>query len=874
MEREDERLLLVDVILPLPLADTYTYRLPQRLHDRVSVGSRVVVPFGSKKIYSAIVVSVHAPHTPASPLPPNLKEAIDVLDGAPVLLPAQLWLWRWIADYYLCTLGEVYKAALPSGLKLESESVVVYNPDYDEADPLSPAEQYVLDLMEHLREQKVLDLQKSWSEAQRQMANAKCSNGKSQNVLPIVKSLLDKGAVVMREELKRTYRPRTVNCVRLRAEYFDEGRLNQLFDELSRAPKQAELLTRYLDLSKASAALTLRNPSLLVEVEKQTLMQGHSEAAFKGLKERGVLEVYEREVSRLGSSTLALPCREGEGIAESTSASGVYTPSLQGRAWGGSALSPAQQRAYDDIQAALRDRDICLLHGVTSSGKTEIYIRLIQEQLAQGRQVLYMLPEIVLTAQLVERLRRVFGQRLGVYHSKYPDAERVEVWQKQLSAEPYDIIVGVRSSIFLPFQRLGLIIVDEEHENSFKQQEPAPRYHARNVALVLARKVGAKTLLGTATPSLESYYHARMGHYGLVTLSERYGQVQLPKIQVVDIKLQRHRKEMQGPFSSPLLDAMHQALERREQVILFQNRRGYAPQMECNTCGWTPRCTNCDVSLTYHRSTGRMTCHYCGATYPVPPRCPNCGSVELQNMGYGTERIEDDIQRLFPQARVARMDLDTTRSRAAYEHIIADFQHGRTDILVGTQMVTKGLDFERVSVVGILNADTMLNMPDFRSYERAFQMMAQVAGRAGRRSRQGTVILQTKSPDLSVVHQVVHNDFSSLYTEQLEERQSFHYPPFSRLVYIYLKHRDARTVDALARDMASLLRRVFGSRVLGPDTPPISRVQLLFIRKIVLKIETTASMAEARQRLRQLQAYLVQLPQYKSAQVYYDVDPV
>ena len=839
MDDTSGRILLADVILPLPLADTYTYRLPERLHNRVSVGSRLNVPFGSKKIYSAIVVAVRASageDWSSSSL--HLKDAIDLLDEAPVLLPDQLWLWRWIADYYLCSPGEVYKAALPSGMKLESESVVVYNPDYDVDAPLSKTEQHVLDLLERLKEQKVMDLQKAVE---------------VKNILPVIKSLLEKGAIVMREELKRTYRPRTVNCVRLCEAYFDEGRLNQLFTELGRAQKQSDLLLRYLDLSKASAALTLHNPSLLIEIEKQTLMEGHSEAAFKGLKDRGVLEVYEKEVSRLGGERSV---ERGERNAKTAGE-----------------LSVSQQLAFDEIQAAFRERDICLLHGVTSSGKTEIYIRLIQEQIALGRQVLYMLPEIVLTAQLVERLRRVFGSRLGVYHSKYPDAERVEVWQKQLSTEPYDIIVGVRSSIFLPFQRLGLVIVDEEHETSFKQQEPAPRYHARNVALVLARKVGAKTLLGTATPSLESYYNARTGRYGLVTLSERFGQVQLPNIQVVDIKLQRHRKEMQGPFSSTLLQAMREALEHREQVILFQNRRGYAPQIECNMCGWTPRCTNCDVSLTFHRSTGRMTCHYCGATYPVPPRCPNCGSVELQNLGYGTERIEDDIQSIFPQARVARMDLDTTRSRTAYERILSDFQHGRTDILVGTQMVTKGLDFERVSVVGILNADTMLNMPDFRSYERAFQMMAQVSGRAGRRSRQGTVILQTKSPDLSVVRQVVQNDFPSLYAEQMEERQAFHYPPFSRLVYIYLKHKDARMVDALARDMASLLRRVFGHRVLGPDTPPIGRVQLLYIRKLVLKIEVTASMSEARQRLRQIQQYLIQLPQYKSAQVYYDVDP-
>ena len=851
-------LVLADVVLPLPLAETYTYRLPERLAERVAVGSRIIVPFGSKKIYSAVVVKVyHVTDVDDSHLarlsPYTLKEAVDLLDEAPVLLPDQLWLWRWIADYYLCTLGEVYKASMPGGMKLESESVVEFNPDYDAEVPLGRAEQRLLDLMEHLRRQKVSELQKALADVNLQPEGAKGAKGRSPNVLSVIKSLLDKGALVMHEELQRNYRPKTVNCVRLSEAYFDEARLNQLSDELRRAEKQRNLLRHYLELSKARAALTLKNPSLLVEIEKQTLMEGHSEAALKGLKDRGVLEVYEKEVSRLEQSG--------------------NVPSLMGKAGSEAALSPAQQRAYSEIRTALDERDICLLHGVTGSGKTEIYTCLIQDALSRGQQVLYLLPEIVLTAQLVERLRRVFGSRLGVYHSKYPDAERVEVWQKQLSTEPYDIIVGVRSSVFLPFQRLGLVIVDEEHETSFKQQEPAPRYHARNVALVLARHCHAKTVLGTATPSLESYYNAQNGRYGLVTLAERYGEARLPRIEVVDIRQQRHRKEMTGPFSLPLLQAMREALERREQVILFQNRRGYAPQIDCHVCGWTPRCTQCDVTLTLHRNAQRMTCHYCGATYPLPTRCPNCGSQELHTIGYGTERIEDDIQRLFPQARVARMDLDTTRSRQAYERIISDFQHGRTDILVGTQMVTKGLDFERVSLVGILNADTMLNMPDFRSYERSFQMLSQVAGRAGRRRRQGVVILQTKNPTLPVVGQVVANDYAALYRDQAEERSLFRYPPFSRLVYVYLKHRDVRVVEQLAHDAAAALRRSFGERVLGPDTPPVSRVQLLYIRKLVLKVEVTASMAQARSLLRQAQQYLLSLPQYKSAQVYYDVDP-
>ena len=873
MERPGGVLLLADVVLPLPLAETYTYRIPEWLSSRVQVGSRLVVPFGTKKIYSAIVVKVREEDEtskPKSSASHQYKEVLDVLDDSPVLLPDQLWLWRWISDYYICSLGEVYKAALPSGMKLESESLVEYNPDYDSSEALSPVEQYAFDLMERLRKQKIVDLQKSIQEHESLQSSKPQRPVSPSRSLRVIKSLFDKGALIMHEQLQRNYRPKMVHCVRLSEDFFNEDKLNALYEELRRATKQSDLLTRYLDLSKAHAALTLQNPSLLIEIEKSTLLEGYSEAALKGLRNRGVLEVYEKQVSRLGRPSPTSPLK-GE----------AFSSPLRGgqdRSWeveeGLSPLSPAQQQAYDEIQTAFCNHDTCLLHGVTSSGKTEIYIRLIQEQLQQGRQVLYLLPEIVLTAQLVERLQRVFGSRLGVYHSKYPDAERVEVWQKQLSDQPYDIIVGVRSSIFLPFQRLGLVIIDEEHETSFKQQEPAPRYHARNVALVLARHVGAKTLLGTATPSLESFYNAQMGRYGLVTLSERYGQVLLPQIQVIDIRQQRHRKEMKGAFSLPLLQAMREALGRHEQIILFQNRRGYAPQIECQTCGWNPRCTRCDVTLTLHKSGRQLVCHYCGATYPLPQRCPNCESQDIRSVGYGTERIEDEIQHIFPQARVARMDLDTTRSRTAYEQLLSDFQHGRTDILVGTQMVTKGLDFERVSLVGILNADTMLNQPDFRSYERAFQMLSQVAGRAGRRQRQGLVLLQTKSPELSVVHQVVDNDFLSLFHDQMQERQAFHYPPFTRLVDIVVKHRTPAVVDQLSHDLAQLLRQVFGERILGPDTPAVSRIQLFYIRRLVLKVEVRASMYEARLRLRQIQTHLLSLPQYRSAQIYYDVDPV
>ncbi len=537
-------------------------------------------------------------------------------------------------------------------------------------------------------------------------------------------------------------------------------------------------------------------------------------------------------------------------------------------------MREAQRRAKDEILRHFRGQDICLLHGVTGSGKTEVYTHLISEAIDRGEQVLYLLPEIVLTAQLVDRLKRVFGGRLGVYHSKYSEAERIRVWRRQLSPQPYDIIVGVRSSVFLPFQRLGLVVVDEEHETSYKQQEPAPRYHARNVALVLARMYGAKSLLGTATPSLESYRLAREGKYGLALLPERYSRVELPEVVKVDVQELLRRKMMEGPFSPQLLDAMRNALGRGEQVILFQNRRGFAPYVECRECAWVPRCLRCDVSLTLHKSGGRMSCHYCGASYPIPAECPNCGGKRLASVGYGTERIEDDIQRHFPEARIARMDQDTTRSRNAYEKILRDFQRGDTDILVGTQMVAKGLDIERVSVVGILNADTMLNLPDFRSHERTFQMMAQVAGRAGRRGRKGLVILQTRTAQASVISQVLRNDYEAMYREQMEEREAFLYPPACRLIDIYIKHRDARLADSLAGELATCLRRDFGDSILGPEAPPVGMVQRLHIRKLALKTPPTASLRAVRARLRLVQAHLLALPQYKAAQLYFDVDPL
>jgi primosomal protein N' (replication factor Y) len=818
-----------DVILPLPLEGNFTYSLPKSFSNLVQVGCRIIVPFGTSKYYSAIVVKLHDT-IPSYPT----KEAMELLDSSPIVTTAQLKLWKWIADYYLCTIGDVYKAALPSGLKLESESSVMYNEEFIGDNTLTPSEEKIIQILEEDTVQTLSSLQKKTG---------------IKNILPVIKRLLDKNAIRIKEEVKRTYKPRMATYVRITEAFFNETQLNEILTQLKRSAKQADLLMKYASLAGISAALALQNKDLLKEITKQELIENTActPSVLKALCQKGVLELYQKPIGRIAQQYLPTEL--------------IIQP-----------LSEDQTRAREEIKDAWKQHDVCLLHGVTSSGKTEVYIHLMKEVIEAGKQVLFMLPEIVLTAQLTDRLKRVFGDRLGVYHSRYPDAERVEVYQKMLSDSPYDIIVGVRSSIFLPFKNLGLIIIDEEHETSFKQQDPAPRYQARNVALVLAKTSNAKTLLGSATPSLESYSNAKTGKYGLVQLDKRYGNVQLPQIEVVNMREMAKKKMMVGPFTPQLIERIRQALQQRKQVILFQNRRGYAPMMECKTCGWTPRCQKCDVSLTLHRNMRQLTCHYCGASYPIPQKCPNCEEQQLMGRGYGTERIEDCLQEIFPTARIARMDLDTTRSRLHYEKIISDFQHFKTDILVGTQMVTKGLDFERVSVVGILNAGTMLNQPDFRSYEHAYQMMEQVAGRAGRKDEQGYVVLQTQDVEASAIQQVVRHDYIAMYEEQMQERSLFNYPPNCRLIYVYLKHRDERVLDSLSRDYANLLRKIFGQRILGPDTPPIAKVQMMYIRKIIVKIELTASMAEARKRLREIQEYVTGLQQYKTALIYYDVD--
>ena len=819
----------VDVILPLPLPRYFTYSLPEEWADEVQMGCRVVVPFGRKKYYTAIVRNVHY----CEPADYEVKEVSALLDAHPILLPEQFKFWEWLADYYLCTQGDVYKAALPSGLKLESETMVEYNPDFESEVRLPEREQKILDLLSAEPEQCVTKLEK---------------DSGLKNILSVIKSLLDKEAIFVKEELRRTYKPKTETRVRLANEVRNEKRLQELFDELARAPKQLDLLMKYIELSGILGGDGLKSFPKEVNKKELLLRASASPAVFNGLVDKHIFEVYQQEVGRLNSVLREiLPINP---------------------------LNEHQKMAYDEVVRSFQSKNVCLLHGVTASGKTEIYIHLIEETIRQGKQVLYLLPEIALTTQITERLQRVFGDRLGIYHSKFPDAERVEIWQKQLTEKGYDIILGVRSSVFLPFRNLGLVIVDEEHENTYKQQDPAPRYHARNAAIILAAMYGAKTLLGTATPSIETWHNASSGKYGLVELKERYKEIQLPEIIPVDIHELHRKKRMNGPFSPLLLQYIHEALDQKQQVILFQNRRGFAPMIECNTCGWVPKCKNCDVSLTYHKGINQLPCHYCGYTYQLPKACPACEGTDLRNRGFGTEKIEDDIKILFPEAAVARMDLDTTRTRSAYERIIADFEQGKTDILIGTQMVSKGLDFDHVSVVGILNADTMLNYPDFRSYERAFQLMAQVAGRAGRKNKRGRVILQTKSIDHPIIAQVIHNDFDQMVAGQLAERQMFHYPPYYRLVYVYLKNRNEQLLDLMAQTMSGKLRAVFGNRVLGPDKPPVARIQTLFIRKIIVKIEYNAPMARARELLVQVQKEMVAEDRFKSLIVYYDVDPM
>lgn len=726
---------------------------------------RVVVPCGQKKTYTALCVEVTDKKPDIGVK--NIKCIYSVLDDMPMLLPQQLKLWQWMADYYMCTLGDIYKAALPAGLKAEDG-----------------------------------------------------------------------------------YRPKTETYVGLTEKFHDEMALNIALDMVSRYEKQQKALAGYLELSHWAEISGSAIPDDIKEITQTELcnVTHCTTPTVKSLVKRGILEIYQKEVGRLNTD-------------------GEFTPQ------NAKLLNEAQQEAYNQVLMQFMKKNVVLLHGVTSSGKTEIYIHLILKALQDHKQVLFLLPEIALTVQIMERLQRVFGSRLGIYHSKYSDAERVEIWKKQVSACPYDIIIGARSAALLPFKNLGLVIIDEEHETSYKQQDPAPRYHARSAAIMLASMYGAKTLLGSATPCMETYTNAKNGKFGYVRLDKRYKDIALPTIEVVDVKDMTRRKMMKGPFSPRLLEAIQESLDNNKQVILFQNRRGFVPIVECQDCGWIPKCEHCDVSLTMHKNINLLTCHYCGYTYAIPKVCPKCGGIHLRGRGFGTEKIEDQIMELFPEAKVARMDLDTTRTKNAYARIIEDFAYGKTNVLIGTQMITKGLDFDRVQLVGILDADSMLNYPDFRAYEHSYMMLQQVSGRAGRKGKQGLVILQTKSADLPVIEQVAANDSKTFYEDLDEERRLFNYPPYTRLIYVYLKHQHDNVVESAALMLGSILRGWFGERILGPDKPAVARVKSMCIRKIMIKLENGIDQKKVREYLRMAQKQILQDKQYAALQIFYDVDP-
>ena len=815
-----------DIIVPLPLYNTFTYAIPEGYEDSLTVGQRVLVPFGRKKIYTGIVSYVHNNR-------PTLFEAkpiLSVLDDYPILRHPQLKFWEWISQYYLCSVGDVFKAAVPAGLKVESETAVKANPDYVDTDnEMGEREKTIYSLL--------------YTKDRLTPAEISKATG-FKNVESTISRMLEREAVIVSERIVDNYRPVSIVCVELCAEPDDKATVHRYFDMVSRAKARENLLLAYLEMSHWLST------SGKTEVTRQDLLKRAqtTSATLNKMVEQGIFRLYKKDVNRFSE----INC------------TGMIKPKQ---------LTAEQQTAYSEIHRQFADKNTVLLHGVTSSGKTEIYTHLIKDALDNRTQVLYLVPEIALTTQLTQRLQRVFGNRLLIYHSKFSDNERVDIWKRLLSSDDPYIVIGVRSSIFLPFSKLGLIIVDEEHETSYKQQDPAPRYNARDAALVLASMHGAKALLGSATPAISSYYNAKNGKYGLVELNTRYEGIQLPEVKVIDSTKARKRYAMHGMFSNELVAKCSEAIGNGEQVILFQNRRGFSPSINCKECAWTPKCENCDVTLTYHKRQNALVCHYCGYTIKMPDFCPSCRQPALEVIGYGTERIEDDVEKVFPTAKIGRMDLDTTRTRNGYEAIIDNFSKGKTQILVGTQMVTKGLDFEGVSIVGILNADNIINFPDFRSHERAFNMMEQVSGRAGRKHKQGTVYIQTTEPDHPIIRYVTDHDYAGYYAEELAEREHFNYPPFTRIINIYIKHRDDNVLSDIAARYGNMLRQVFGRRVLGPEQPSIGKIQQWYIRQLMLKIETTASMKRVKEILQQIYESSLSDARMKAAQIYYDVDP-
>ena len=823
--------LFADLILPLPLEGHFTYRVPVAFHLKMKTGIRVIVQFGRRKFFSALVYRLHE-NVPSGDF--EIKGIDAILDEEPIIDPKQLKLWEWIAAYYCCTLGEVYKAALPSGLKLESQTKISLNLETKLPENLSDKENAVILLLESRKTATVQDLNQFLGQ---------------QSSFAILKLLLEKNAVIVEEQLRDSYKPRVVTSVKLNPEYNSEDKLNACLDSLKKAKKQEQLLKVFLaETMFAEAGLTEISKKELLEIANAT------DAALKSLEEKNILELYSNEIGRIDRlQNTDLLIKE---------------------------LSAPQQIAIDEIKAQFETHSTILLNGVTSSGKTEIYIQLIQEQLELGKQVLYLVPEIGLTTQIINRLKVAFGDLAGIYHSKFNDAERVEIWFNVLNEKPgktgqqYKVILGARSAIFLPFKNLGLIIVDEEHENSYKQFDPAPRYNARDMAILMGNIHGAKVLLGSATPSYETYFNARSNKYGLVDLTERFQGVEMPELIAANTQEAYKRKQMRSVFTPELFDGITDALANREQVILFQNRRGFAPFVQCGKCGWIPKCKYCDVSKTYHKNQSRLICHYCGHTTSLITKCEECGSDEIKPRGFGTEKIEDEIQLLFPDARVARMDLDTTRAKKAYEQLIYQFENRKIDILVGTQMVTKGLDFDHVRVVGVLNADNLLNYPDFRSYERSFQLIMQVSGRAGRKNRRGKVIVQTSQPSHPVLQDVIAYDYIRLFNRQMAERKIFRYPPYFRLIKIVVKHQNRERLDLVASHLATAFKTHFNRNVLGPEYPVVGRIQMWFQKEILIKLPRDGKIQEAKTKIMEIINRTKSQPNNSQLIVYADVDPM
>lgn len=818
----------IDVILPLPLTGTFTYVLPEAMREEVNVGSRIIVPFGKKKFYTGIVTGF----SPIEPRKYEVKEILNVLDKQPVLRHPQLRFWEWMSEYYLCTIGEVYKAAVPTSLKIESETTFEVNPDFDldESITLSEREAIIFGLLSSKGKLDAKSVEKETG---------------FKNVLSILNRLVEKGAAIVSETLIDKYKSKKEKFVRIAFPRNDESALRKAFAAVKGAKKQEMLLMTLLQLSHFTY---ITKP--IVEVRQQDLLEQSKSttAILKSLVDKNLVERYVKEVSRFNVDQVT-----------------NHTLPI---------LSEPQAEALKKIHDIFAEKSIVLLHGVTSSGKTEVYVNLIDYVLKQGRQALYLVPEIALTTQLTLRLKSIFGERLIIYHSKFSDNERVEIWNKLLhSNEPY-VIIGARSSVFLPFAKLGIIIVDEEQDPSYKQFDPAPRYNARDSAIMLAQMHGAKTVLGSATPSIETYYKAVTGKYGLVSLTERYNGAEMPEITIVDMAKEYKMKSVQGSFALSTISAIRKSVNEGHQAIVFHNRRGFAPIARCSKCQFIPKCHFCDVSLTYHKRANSLVCHYCGASYPLPEVCPVCKEPAIEVVGYGTERIEDEVDEIFPEAKCLRMDLDTTRNKNTYESIIDTFSNRKADILVGTQMVTKGLDFGGVSTVVVVNADNLINFPDFRSSERAFNMIEQVAGRAGRRNNPGTVIVQTRDSEHPVIKFAKEHNFADFYEKEIEERRLYSYPPFTRLIYIYLKHRDERELDNVASIYSTKLRELFGTRVQGPAKPPIARIQSLYIRQIMLKVELNASMKKVKEILRDLYVNMrTHFPTMRGIILYYDVDP-